>query len=110
LRIKIWLFSIEFDTALKDLKHQIETLKQAFNIIRKDELFLKILGAILKVGNCLNAGNKQRGQADGFQIDALSKTTTLKDINGESVLKLIVTTISEENPEILEIKNRTLSC
>jgi len=34
----------------------------------------------------------------------------LKDINGESVLKLIVTTISEENPEILEIKNRTLSC
>jgi len=110
LRIKIWLFSIEFDTALKDLNHQIETLKEAFNIIRKDELFLKILGAILKVGNCLNAGNKQRGQADGFQIDALSKTTTLKDINGESVLKLIVTTISEENPEISEIKNRTLSC
>lgn len=68
---------------------------------------MKILGAILKVGNCLNAGNKQRGQADGFLIDALSKTTTLKDINGESVLKLIVTTISEENPEILEIRNRT---
>lgn len=82
-------------------------MKEAFNIIRQDELFLKILGAILKVGNCLNAGNKQRGQADGFLIDALSKTTTLKDINGESVLKLIVTTISEESPEILEIRNRT---
>jgi hypothetical protein len=61
LRIKIWLFSIDFETSLKDLKHQIETLKEAFNIIRKDDLFLKILGAILKVGNCLNAGNKQRG-------------------------------------------------
>jgi hypothetical protein len=30
----------------------------------------------------MNAGNKTRGQADGYQLDALSKTVSIKDIDG----------------------------
>lgn len=43
---------------------------------------MRVLGAILKVGNCMNAGNKTRGQADGYLLDALSKTLSIKDPNG----------------------------
>ena len=59
----------------------ITMLTRFFSLITKDELFLKILGGIVKVGNCLNAGNKQRGQADGFLLDSLSKANMIKDKN-----------------------------
>jgi len=51
---------------------------------------MKILGSILKVGNCLNAGNKTRGQADGYELDALSKTFSIKDADGNPIMKTIV--------------------
>ena len=42
---------------------------EAFKSLMQDKDLKKILGSILKVGNCLNAGNLQRGQADGFDIE-----------------------------------------
>jgi hypothetical protein len=39
----------------------------------------------------MNAGNKQRGQADGFLIEGLGKAKNIKDIDGNSILQVIVT-------------------
>jgi formin 2 len=78
-RIKIWYFYMKFDGQIKSLMQQLETVSTGFKKIKSNEKFMIILGAILKVGNCLNAGNKSRGQADGYQLDALSKTLSIKD-------------------------------
>jgi hypothetical protein len=43
-------------------------------------IFRKVLGIILACGNYMNGGNMQRGQADGFAIDILSK---LKDVKSK---------------------------
>ena len=53
---------------------QQETLLKAFKLLRTDPDFSNLLGAVLSVGNYLNAGNKKLGQADGFLLDGLSKT------------------------------------
>jgi hypothetical protein len=34
----------------------------------------------------MNAGNKLKGQADGYYLDALSKTTSIKDVNGLTIM------------------------
>ena len=56
------------------IKEQQETLLKAFDLLKTDPDFSSLLGAVLSVGNYLNAGNKKLGQADGFLLDGLSKT------------------------------------
>jgi hypothetical protein len=48
------------------------------------------LGAVLHIGNVMNAGNKQRQQADGFEIDAFSKTFSIKNASGQSIMQVIL--------------------
>lgn len=38
----------------------------------------RVLGIILALGNYMNGGNRQRGQADGFAIDILPKVKDVK--------------------------------
>ena len=83
---------------------------KAFEQLRTNEYLLKIFGSILKIGNCMNAGNKNRGQADGYELDALSKTFSIKDINGDSIMKTICNTIFEEDPKFADFKSQFESC
>ena len=47
----------------------------------------RVLGIILALGNYMNGGNRQRGQADGFSIDILPK---IKDVKSkDNTLTLI---------------------
>lgn len=86
------------------------TVFKAFEQLRNNEYLLKIFGSILKVGNCMNAGNKNRGQADGYELDALSKTFSIKDINGDSIMKTICNTIFEEDPKFADFKGQFEAC
>lgn len=58
----------------------LKYFENAFDELKNSKNFKKILGMILSIGNILN-GQTAKGQADGFYLDALSKTTTLRDIN-----------------------------
>ena len=54
---------------------------------------------ILKIGNCMNAGNKLKGQADGFEISAIEKTLAIKDANGKSIMSTICEKLHQADPE-----------
>jgi len=71
---------------------------------------MTILGSVLKIGNCLNAGNKQRGQADGFELDALAKTFSIKDSEGNAIMKMITAKLYEDDESIAEFKAGFSSC
>lgn len=60
-RIKIWLFKMQFEKNVKAILDSLNIVINGFKEIRSEEKFMRILGAILKVGNCMNAGNKNRG-------------------------------------------------
>jgi formin 2 len=65
-RIKVWLFKMQFEKVIGIILDSQKTVLNGFKEIKTEEKFLRILGSILKVGNCMNAGNKNRGQADGY--------------------------------------------
>ena len=49
----------------------------------------------------MNAGNKTRGRADGYHLDALGKTVSIKDSDGKSMLNLICRKLHEEDGEFV---------
>lgn len=56
------------------------------------------------MGNIMNGGT-QKGQADGFYLEALSKATTMKDINGRTMMQIICEKMKAEDEEFLNFKN-----
>jgi len=60
-RLQVWLYYRQTEQNIKDIEGAIEDLKKAFKEVRSNEMIKQLLGAVLKVGNCLNAGNKNRG-------------------------------------------------
>jgi len=64
------------------LKKQYGDIVAGFKVTMENKNWQQVLGAVLHVGNVMNAGNKQRQQADGFEIDAFSKSFSIKKANG----------------------------
>lgn len=61
-----------------------------------------VLGAVLALGNYMNGGHNKRGQADGFQIDALSKALEIKDnANKQTLVEYLIGLMKDLYPEIL---------
>ena len=69
----------------------------------------RVLGIILALGNYMNGGNRQRGQADGFAIDILPK---IKDVKSKDntltlmyfVVKLYIQVRSQLRPSSAFLK------
>lgn len=56
----------------------------------KNDNIKLVLGALLYFGNTMNAANKNRGQADGYETDAFSKSFTIKRSDGKSIMGVIL--------------------
>lgn len=67
-----------YQTKFDLLKKQHGDIVAGFNVTMENKNWQQVLGCVLHVGNVMNAGNKQRQQADGFEIDAFSKTFSIK--------------------------------
>ena len=60
-RMQVWLYYRQTEQNIKDIESAIVSLRACFKEIRDNRNIKRLLGAVLKVGNCLNAGNKNRG-------------------------------------------------
>lgn len=86
------------------MKEQYDTVTKGFEVTIKSPTIKLILGGLLYMGNTLNAGNKTRGQADGCEVDAFSKSFTIKGSDGKSIMQVILANLHPTNPEIMELK------
>ena len=51
----------------------------------------------------MNAGDAKKGQADGYVLaDTLDRLTAVRDVNNDSILKLICKKMHGENAEFVE--------
>ena len=103
-RLAVWQFKIEFSEKKVNIEDIQKNFEHAFEEIKTSKSFKKILGFILCLGNILNGGTA-KGQADGFYLEALSKTTTMKDVNNRTILQLICEKLKQEDEEFTNIKN-----
>lgn len=64
----------------------------------------------MKIGNVMNAGNKNRGRADGFLIDSFSRSFSIKDVDNRSVMKMVIEELHKKDETIVEMKEQFKSC
>lgn len=85
-RIKAMLFRLNYDSEILQLKESIQTLELGCKELRtRGRLFMKLLEAILKAGNRMNAGTA-RGNAQAFNLNALRKLSDVKSTDGRTTL------------------------
>lgn len=84
-RINAMLFKSSYDAEILHVKKSIQTLELACKELKSHGLFMKLLEAILKAGNRMNAGTA-RGNAKAFNLTALCKLADVKSTDGKTTL------------------------
>ncbi|KAK4763692.1 hypothetical protein SAY87_013130 [Trapa incisa] len=78
-------FKLNYDLEIDYLSKSLETLKLACEELRGRGVFVKLLEAILKAGNRMNAGTA-RGNATAFNLSSLRKLSDVKSTDGKTTL------------------------
>ncbi|XP_030384880.1 protein cappuccino isoform X2 [Scaptodrosophila lebanonensis] len=85
-RISCIVFQAEFDEAYTLLMRKLETVAQLSQHLTESEDLKLVFSIILTLGNYMNGGNRQRGQADGFTLDILGKLKDVKSKESQTTL------------------------
>ncbi|KAL7181780.1 hypothetical protein ACSBR1_040642 [Camellia fascicularis] len=109
-RFDAMLFRSNCNSEILHLKETLQTLDLACKELRTRGLFLKLLEAILKAGNRMNAGTS-RGNAQAFSLTTLRKLSDVKSIDGKTTLLHFVVeeVVRAEGKRCVLNKNRSLS-
>ncbi|KAK4715714.1 hypothetical protein R3W88_014052 [Solanum pinnatisectum] len=84
-RFNAMLFRPNYGTEIQHHKEYLQTLELSCKELKAQRLFLKLLEAILKAGNRMNAGTS-RGNAQAFKLTALRKLSDVKSMDGKTTL------------------------
>lgn len=109
-RFNAMLFRSNYDLEVSQIKESLQSLESACKELRTRGLFLKLLEAVLKAGNRLNAGTS-RGNAQAFNLTALRKLSDVKSSDGKTTLLQFVVqeVVRAEGKRCVLSKNRSLS-
>ncbi|KAG6601384.1 Formin-like protein 8, partial [Cucurbita argyrosperma subsp. sororia] len=109
-RFNAMLFRLNFSSEILHLKKSLRTLESACKELRSRGLFLKLLEAILKAGNRLNAGTA-RGNARAFNLTALRKLSDVQSTDGKTTLLHFVVkeVIRTEGKKCVLNRNKSMS-
>ncbi|EFH65016.1 hypothetical protein ARALYDRAFT_476139 [Arabidopsis lyrata subsp. lyrata] len=84
-RLNAFLFRANYYPEMSHHGKCLQTLDLACKELRSRGLFVKLLEAILKAGNRMNAGTA-RGNAQAFNLIALLKLSDVKSVDGKTTL------------------------
>uniref|UniRef100_A0A803MB44 Formin-like protein n=1 Tax=Chenopodium quinoa TaxID=63459 RepID=A0A803MB44_CHEQI len=109
-RVSTMLFRFNYGSEIHQLKESLQTLDSACTELRNRGVFLKLLEAILKAGNRLNAGTA-RGDAKAFNLTALRKLSDYKSSDGKTTLLHFVVheVVRNEGRRCVMNRNNSLS-
>lgn len=109
-RLNALLFRSNYDSDILHLKETLRTLELGSKELRNRGLLLKLLEAILKAGNRMNAGTA-RGNAQAFNLTALRKLSDVKSVDGKTTLLHFVVeeVVRSEGKRCVINRNHSLS-
>ncbi|KAK7367954.1 hypothetical protein VNO80_09974 [Phaseolus coccineus] len=84
-RLNALLFRLNYDSDIQEIKEFLQTLEMGCKELRNQGMFVKLLEAVLKAGNRMNAGT-QRGNAQAFNLASLRKLSDVKSTDGKTTL------------------------
>ncbi|XP_062523490.1 uncharacterized protein LOC134198171 isoform X2 [Corticium candelabrum] len=85
-RVECFLFKSNFDEMLCDISRKFFNLRLVCETLQKSVGVRRFMSMVLTIGNYMNAGNRQRGDADGFSLDILGKLRDVKTRDNSSNL------------------------
>lgn len=95
-RISCIVFQAEFDEQCVMVTRRLTMVNGVCEFLLENDGLKEVFSIILTLGNFMNGGNRQRGQADGFGLEILGK---LKDVKSKdpkiTLLHFIVKTYIE---------------
>lgn len=77
-RLDAHLFALNFAENYRDAYNPVDALLESCDSVRACKNLKSILFAVLELGNMLNEGDPQRGNADGFKPTTLGKLTEVR--------------------------------
>ncbi|KAF8086745.1 hypothetical protein N665_0613s0014 [Sinapis alba] len=108
-RLNALLFRANYYPEIANHKNSLKTLDSACTELRSRGLFVKLLEAILKSGNRMNAGTA-RGDAQAFNLTALLKLSDVKSVDGRTtLLNFVVEEVVRSEGKRCLINRRSLS-
>nr|GEY90251.1 formin-like protein 4 [Tanacetum cinerariifolium] len=84
-RFNAMFFKLNYTSEVSQIKKTLLTLETACKELKTRGLFVKLLEAILKAGNRMNAGTS-RGNAQAFNLNSLLKLSDVKSSDGKTTL------------------------
>ncbi|XP_071694147.1 formin-like protein 8 [Rutidosis leptorrhynchoides] len=84
-RFNAMFFKLNYNSEVSQIKNTLQTLETACTELKTRGLFVKLLEAILKAGNRMNAGTS-RGNAQAFNLHSLLKLSDVKSSDGKTTL------------------------
>eukprot|EP00929_Paragymnodinium_shiwhaense_P004186 TRINITY_DN10493_c0_g1_i3.p1 TRINITY_DN10493_c0_g1~~TRINITY_DN10493_c0_g1_i3.p1 ORF type:complete len:1477 (+),score=471.30 TRINITY_DN10493_c0_g1_i3:132-4562(+) len=91
-RLDCWVFVRTYEEKEVSYRAALNGLLSVVQCFKESEMLPTVLGLILAVGNYLNGGTN-RGQADGFELEALTKLDSVKDADGKDVRSFVLDTL-----------------
>lgn len=79
-RISCIVFQSDFEEGSLSVTKKLNTVMSLCEVLLENEDLKTLFSIILTLGNYMNGGNRQRGQADGFGLEILGK---LKDVKSK---------------------------
>ncbi|CAN0925720.1 Formin-like protein 8 [Linum grandiflorum] len=109
-RANAMLFRANYAAEISQFKESLQTLEMGCKELRNRGLFVKLLEAILKAGNRMNAGTS-RGNAQAFKLSSLTKLSDVKSSDGKTTLLHFVVeeVVRSEGKRGVLNRNRSLS-
>ncbi|CDI80128.1 hypothetical protein EAH_00049260, partial [Eimeria acervulina] len=111
-RLESHLFALNFSENYRDAYNPLECLADSNEAVRQCKHLKSICFAVLEIGNMLNEGDPQRGNAQGFKPSTLPKLNELRSTTKpfRTLLQYLCDIIWEQNPEILNIYGELKIC
>lgn len=80
-RVACIMFEIQFQELIMGIETKLSNFKATCDALMNRPSIADVFSIILTLGNYMNGGNRERGQADGFGLEILPK---LKDVKGRA--------------------------
>ncbi|XWS34883.1 hypothetical protein CRYUN_Cryun21dG0075500 [Craigia yunnanensis] len=109
-RLNAMQFRSNYDLEILNMKESLQILELGCKELRSQRLFMKLLEAILKAGNRMNAGTA-RGNAQAFSLTSLPKLSDVKSTDGKTTLLHFVVeeVVRSEGKKCFISRSRSLS-
>jgi len=101
LRLQCWYLTMTAKSLKTDVAQWSSQLQVAFDSLVNSKALKTFLGIVLAFGNYMNGGT-ERGQADGFGIEALTKLAAVKATSDGSLLDFCIREFARRHPDQLD--------